>query len=389
MLAVCCSIIGAGLLSIPYAVSQCGFVLGGLLLISGGLGYMFYYSLLAYACDVKEIYDYSLVMKSIYGEVGEKVTEISIVAICFGSIVSYVILIPKIAIEILLTYSLIEEAIAPALKVYLTFGIFFFIWLPLCLTKELTALSYGSMISVLGISYITVLVIIESFDFIPSADYDKLEYASFSNTFLEAVGVCLFAYDGVQNIPIIYSELKGRERKTMYSVIQMSMVLLIILYTTLGIVGYLSHLDTTPDIIISRLPLDKTSSDWFMLIARIFVCLMLNMSLVANLYPTRIIVQQMAWGAEQKGNNIVHVGVTVVILLAAIILALVLPNVIFYFKLLGSLFATPICVILPCMAYYKVSDDKLVKNIAVIGAVIIGILALGCFIDTMISTFSH
>jgi amino acid permease len=389
VLALCCSIIGGGLLSIPYAVSQCGYLLGGLLLISGGLAYMFYYSLLIYACDIKGIYDYSLVMKSIYGEFGGKVTEISIVSTCFGSIVSYVILIPKIAIEILLTYSLIEEATAPTLKVYLTFGIFFFIWLPLCLTKELTALSYGSMISVLGISYVTVLIIIESFGFIPSADYEKLEYASFTNTFLEAVGVCLFAYDGAQNIPIVYSELKGRERKTMYSVIKVSMVLLIILYTTLGIVGYLSHLDTTPDIIISRLPLDKTSSDWPMLIARIFVCLSLNMTIVANLYPIRIIVQQMVWGAEQKGNNIVHVVVTLVILLSAIILAIALPNVIFYFKLLGSLFATPICVILPCMAYYRVSDDKLVKSIAVIGAAIISILALGCFTDTMISTFSH
>jgi amino acid permease len=328
-------------------------------------------------------------MKSIYGELGGKATEIIIVAICFGSIVSYVILIPKITIEILLNYSLIEEGTAPALKVYLTLGIFFFIWLPLCLTKELTALSYGSMISVLGISYITVLVIIESFDFIPSADYEKLEYASFSNSFFEAVGVCLFAYDGAQNIPIVYNELKGKERKTMYGVIRVSMVLLIILYSTLGIVGYLSHLDTTPDIIISRSPLDKTSSDWFMLIGKIFVCLTLNMSLVANLYPTRIIMQQMAWGAEQKGNNIVHVVITVLILLAAIILALALPNVIFFFKLLGSLFATPICVILPCMAYYRVSDDKLVKNIAVVLAAIIGILALGCFIDTMISTFSH
>lgn len=389
ILALCCSIIGAGLLSIPYAVSQCGLVLGGLLLILGGLAYMFYYCLLAYSCDAKGIYDYSALMHSTYGEPCRRLTELSIVCICFGGIIAYVILIPEIIINILKTFSLIDPAITPQLTVYLTFGLFLLVWLPLSLTKELTALSYGSMLSIIGISYITLLVIIESTSFIPSADYDKFSYAKFSNTFLEAVGVALFAYDGAQNIPTIYGELKHKDIKTMYLVIKVSTILLVILYSTLGIVGYLSHLDYTPEVIIFRSPFDgNLTSDWSMLISRVFVCLSLNMALTVNLYPTRLTIQQVVWGSEKKDNNLIHVGVTVGILLVAMTLALVMPSVIFYFKLLGSMFATPICVIFPCMAYCKVSDNRLVKNIAIMGAAFISILALGCFIDTLIKTFN-
>jgi len=66
---LCASIIGAGELSLPLAVSQCGLVSGVLLLILGGALFSYYYYQLAYVSDEKGIYDYVTLVKSFYGEV--------------------------------------------------------------------------------------------------------------------------------------------------------------------------------------------------------------------------------------------------------------------------------------------------------------------------------
>lgn len=54
----CSSIIGAGVLSIPYAMHLCGLGLGIIMLIAGALIFTIFYWVLCDCCDHLEIYDY-------------------------------------------------------------------------------------------------------------------------------------------------------------------------------------------------------------------------------------------------------------------------------------------------------------------------------------------
>ena len=66
---LCSSIIGAGILTYPYIISQCGLVIGILVLIFVGFFLTVYYSLLVYACDAVKVYDYVQLIKVVFGEV--------------------------------------------------------------------------------------------------------------------------------------------------------------------------------------------------------------------------------------------------------------------------------------------------------------------------------
>ena len=58
----CSSIIGAGLLSLPYAVSMCGLGMGLILIVLGAVIFGVFYWVLCDCCDVYGIYDYDAVV---------------------------------------------------------------------------------------------------------------------------------------------------------------------------------------------------------------------------------------------------------------------------------------------------------------------------------------
>lgn len=66
---LCSSIIGAGILTYPYIISECGLVIGILMIIFAGIFFTVYYSLLVYACDAVKVYDYVQLIKLVFGEV--------------------------------------------------------------------------------------------------------------------------------------------------------------------------------------------------------------------------------------------------------------------------------------------------------------------------------
>ena len=256
------------------------------------------------------------------------------------------------------------------------------VWFPLCLPRELTALRYFSMMSLLGMCYILIVLALQAPYYIDPDSYSTIKYADFSQ-FFTAFGVAFWAYDGGQNIPIIYNELADKSRNKMLGVIIKSMCILTIIYCSLGLLGYLSTQPNTPILIVFRAPISGESSDWAMIIGRIVVCVYLNMAIPMNLYPTRLTLEEMIWGQDMKRNTKIHIGTTLAILSSSTLLAIFGPNIMVFIEMLGSLSAVPLCVILPGCLYVRLS-----KNVAgrmYVGAGMgIGIaLGAGCILNSL------
>jgi len=88
---LCASVIGAGELTLPLALSSSGIVVGLFLLISLGCLFTYYYLLLAKVCHSENLYDYIALVEKFYGPEGRSATEVFIFMACYGVISAYMV----------------------------------------------------------------------------------------------------------------------------------------------------------------------------------------------------------------------------------------------------------------------------------------------------------
>lgn len=115
------------------------------------------------------------------------------------------------------------------------------------------------------------------------------------------------------------------------------------MYLSIGIGGYLSTLDQTPNIFTSRhLPpgINVGPNDIFMTIGKIAMTLNLFFVIPVNLNPCRLQLITLFSLEDFKRKNALHYGLTLMILLAAAGVAMVIPNISVVFDVLGGFFAT-------------------------------------------------
>ena len=238
------------------------------------------------------------------------------------------------------------------------------------------------MMSVLGMCYILIVLALQAPSYIDPESFSDIKYADFSQ-FFTAFGVAFWAYDGGQNIPIIYNELTHKSRHKMQGVIIKSMCILSTIYCSLGLLGYLSTQPNTPILIVFRAPISGESSDWAMIIGRIVVCIYLNMAIPMNLYPTRLTLEEMIWGQDKKRNTKIHIGTTLAILSSSATLAIFGPNIMVFIEMLGSLCAVPLCIVLPGCLYVRLSKNGAGRMCVSAGMGICIALGVGCILNSL------
>jgi amino acid permease len=312
--------------------------------------------------------------------------------VSYGAISAYMvnniqILEVQMLVSVFISFGIIQEGDERWLSITLSCILLLFVWIPTSLPKEITFLRYGSTLCIIGIIYITLVLAFEAPKYITRDSISEVAIFKVDSKFFSAVGVTLFAFDGGQNIPSIQNELVFRNKRRMKKVICRGMFIVTLSYVIMGVLGYLTNVTNTPDLIVFREPISGGKSyDWPMVIARIFVAIYLNMNLPIQIYPTRLSLERMIWGTEVEHKKLRHYALTVGILISNLILAILLPDAIFFFKIVGAVFAMPICIIFPAILYCKTIDSSFEKAISMLGVMVTTLLAVGCIADTLISS---
>ena len=121
------------------------------------------------------------------------------------------------------------------------------------------------------------------------------------------------------------------------------------MYLCIAIGGYMSTLDGTPSVFISRIVPSNVSvgpNDIFMTIAKIAMSLNLLFVLPINLNPCRlqlIILLKM----DKNKSNVLHYTMTAAIVAASAIVAMLVPDITVIFGILGGFFATMLTYLFP------------------------------------------
>ncbi|MFA7314632.1 MAG: aromatic amino acid transport family protein [Candidatus Magasanikbacteria bacterium] len=221
--------IGAGIFSLPYAISQVGLLVGIIYLVLLGILIMGMNLMLGQVAD-KAGDNMQLVglAKKYLGKKGEFVMTFLFYLISFGVLVIY-----------LIGEGNALSALLPGTK--FMWSIIFFVFGSLLVLFSIRVIKVISFVLSLSILFIILLIVWTS---APHINYQNYVYTDFRNLFLP-FGVILFAYSSLTSIPEAHSLLKNKSKDFKKSIVLSSLIVMsayiLFVLAVLGVTG----VDTT------------------------------------------------------------------------------------------------------------------------------------------------
>lgn len=243
------TIIGSGMLAIPFAYKQDGIFTGVLLTILSflmtSIGLYFFILVADFISFVeknpKEQVSFESMCKLVYGEKNYKknsiIFNLPMFLQCFGVCLSYLVLIGGIF-----------HTLVPKFETYVYILLTTVVIIPLCFLPKLDNLKYSSMLGLGFICYISLFIISEIFidSSLPIWNKVILEYGinwltiSSIKECLSSFSILIFAFTASMNILPIFNESADRSLKNIRKVIIVSVGASCGLFIVLGLIGYLS-----------------------------------------------------------------------------------------------------------------------------------------------------
>ena len=236
------SIIGAGLIGIPYALKQCGFFTGILMLLTVAILVDRSVIMLIEIGIKEQKYNFEDLALHLLGVHGYYVTLLFMFIFAYGAQIAYMVIIGDtipIFLENTLGYSVNREIVMAAFATIII--------LPLCLLKNLSSLSKTSFVSILSDIFIVILVVVNSFSKAQKQDVSQnLNGVVYININIFAgIGTMAFAFVCQHNSFLVYKSLKEPNIENWKFVAHFSITISFLISLTLGIFGYLAFKDKT------------------------------------------------------------------------------------------------------------------------------------------------
>ena len=139
---------------------------------------------------------------------------------------------------------------------------------PLCLKRDISAFRYAALLSIGALLYTTVVLTIQ----LPSyyehySTISKMTPMYFDFNIFTGCAMCFYAYTcQIQMLPI-YSELVNPHYPRMAKVINRAMGIDCFFYLTIAIVGFMSELEDTAQLVLERDVLPGAGTNYTLIIA--------------------------------------------------------------------------------------------------------------------------
>lgn len=232
------NVIGAGLLSMPWAFRQSSIVTGLLTLLVIGVLNIFSLLLLARSCDLSGSFSYKEMGSLAYGRRAGLIIQWTVALYTVMSCISYVVLIGDFIPDVVEFFQpdfwgMSKEVFRASLQI----GVGLCVFLPLSFLKNLEILKYPSSLAFLGIGYATVLLVVK----VVMADRisSSVEMLALKPCLGGAIPIMNVAFTLHYNGPRFYYELKQRSLKRWAAVASLAYVVCGSIYVTAALCGYL------------------------------------------------------------------------------------------------------------------------------------------------------
>jgi len=294
------TIIGGGVLSLPYAISQCGLALGCMALLYSAYMSSASIDILVFSARRTGKENYMELAFKAYGECALKFTSILIFLLVWMALIAYDVLIGD-----LLT-SLLETVVTDFKLIYRKFLILgaVAVVLPWCYKASLNSLRYLSAFSVFSISFVSIVLVYRA-----AQNFDSrhkiytIQGGSSEEIYIDwninlwptdwQKALYVFPVFGVAfichfNVLPTHTELKNPTKARTRQVMNSTIGICVIIYAIVGISGYLWSLQNT----CGNILLNFGSDDYLVTSARVALTLVLMVSYPLIVHPTRNTLHQ-------------------------------------------------------------------------------------------------
>ena len=356
--------VGAGTLALPFFFSQCGWLLGLVILVLvAGLSDLSLHLLVD--CGLfSEKRTYLNVARHAKGGAGARLVECTLLLLTFGAMTSYLVIIGDVAHQTIEVLSTANTQISRALLS----GCAIMLVAPLLFLKNLSSLAPASILALAAVTWLVAIVVYDSADFLietlPSSA-SKRSLARIGGKFFFAVPTIALAYTNHTNLYEIIAEMERPTRKRISIMIHSTTAACTLIYALVGMMGYLRFGgDTQDDIILNysqNSPGEHDTSNVsmnrkrFMASGSIGIIICMVMSFPLLLFPCRNCFHILLRNALQRcpqcvrhlNPNVYFVLETVFLVATSFGLSMVIPNLATCLGLTGALTGSLLVYILP------------------------------------------
>ncbi|KAF8906531.1 amino acid transporter [Gymnopilus junonius] len=353
------SILGAGIIGLPYAIRQAGFFTGLVLLVilCGVTDWTI--RLIVVNAKLSGSHSYIDIMTHCFGSSGRAAVSFFQFAFAFGGMCAFGIIIgdtlPQVIRSVFPTLPTI-----PVLKIFanrqflIAFCTICFSY-PLSLYRDIHKLARASGLALVGMLIIVFSVLIEG-PHVPPELKGKREgrFSLIEPGIFQAIGVISFAFVCHHNSLLIYGSLRTPTLDRFAKVTHISTFISLVSCMTLAISAYLVFTDKTQGNILNNFP----QNDALINVARFAFGLNMFTTLPLELFVCREVIEQYFFSHEPY-NPQRHLFFTTTILYSSMFVALITCDLGVMLEITGGVSATALAFIFPAACYIKLVDKSL------------------------------
>ena len=355
------SIVGAGIIGIPFAMRHTGLCMGLVLLsLVAGLTNASVQMLVKLGQQLK-VNDYEKLASKIFGPRGFTLLCVLMFLLAFGAMLAYCIIIGDVVPDILGLEST-SEVRSWSIVVCSLFSM-----LPLSLLKDMSSLAFTSSISVLADVVLVFVILIfspVSTSLAAAGGFWSVVGNSMirPKTVFAGLGAMSFAFVCHHSSFFVYGSLANPTEKRWVFVTRTSVGSAFTMCLLLGFVGYLGFLDETEGDILNNFADEgsQTGSQTALTLGRIMLALTMVFTYPMESFVARHAVCCLWWGEEETSriSDKRRYIVTIVLYLCALALSLAFSDLGFVLELTGAISASFLAYILPPAMYLCVHAQE-------------------------------
>jgi amino acid permease len=346
------AILGAGILSLPYAVAKTGFILGPFLLIIGALVTRYTIKLLVSAAKLSNTNSYEELAFYCYGRIGCIVLSLISCILIFGSLVAFLVIIGDTATVGLNNLFNLNHALSHAtVLIFVTIFLLF----PLCLLRSVHQLERFAALAVSIIICFSIVIIVDGIISVANRTDNRLNISAFipGISIFESIPIVLLAYTCQTMIYPIYNNLTPKTITNMNRVVDNTIYISSVLYITVGLFAYIQFSYIHGDVLNNF-----SATSTFYNIIRLFfsVAIIIHYPIIAFAFKNSLLTLLKQFNIAINNLQLYNILQTIFLITITNVLAIILPNLSIVFSLTGSLTGFPFCFILPLLFYLKVHE---------------------------------
>lgn len=366
------SIVGSGVIGIPYAFKQSGFALGVILLIVTGIITDYSILLLVEGGRLSNTDTYQDVVLVAFGRPGFYLLTLLQFLYPFIAMISYNVVIGDTITKVLLRIG--GDNLVNTVLVNRQFIIFLstlLVNLPLSLYRDIAKLSKWACASVLLILFIIICVCVRvpDFEHVRSTP-DAWDFASYN--FAQSIGIMTFAYMCHHNTFLIHESLENPTERRWKIVTHMSVVFAMAIMLVIGIVGYATFTGYTQGDLLEN----YCEVDDLMNVARFIFAITIMMTYPVECFVTRHVIENAFFASSEKSPLWRHFCITAAVAAVTVVVSMSTDCLGIVLTFNGVAVACPIAFILPPICVMKLRQEPVLSkaNILPIFICVFGII---------------